>query len=399
LQISKKIKNIRVSGTIKMAELARKMQAEGHDIIELSEGEPDFDTPEFIIESAFDAARNGQTRYTSVPGTIELRKAISKKFYNDNKVEYHVDDIIVGTGAKQLIFNALLATINPGNEVIIPAPYWVSYPDMVKIADGIPVIVPCDSLNGFKITPEKLHKAITNDTRWLLLNSPGNPSGAVYSSEELMALADVLRDHKKVSIMCDDIYEAITFGNNQFYTLVEVAPDLHDRVLTVNGVSKSHAMTGWRIGFAGGPNDLISAMSKIQGQSTTNASSVGQAAALAALEGSQENLGVWNLAYVRRMRLVRDRLSAVPGLALRDPQGAFYHFIKCSDLFGKTTPQGDQLTSDNALCLYLLQYAHVALVAGTEFGCPGYFRLCFAKSDKELIKACNSISEAIKLLT
>jgi aspartate aminotransferase len=199
--------------------------------------------------------------------------------------------------------------------------------------------------------------------------------------------------------MCDDIYEAITYGNNQFCTLVEVAPDLHDRVLTVNGVSKSHAMTGWRIGFAGGPTDLISAMSKIQGQSTTNASSVGQAAALAALQGSQENLGVWNLAYTRRMRLVRDRLSVIPGLTLRDPQGAFYHFIKCSGLFGKTTPQGDQLTSDNALCLYLLQYAHVALVAGTEFGCPGYFRLCFAKSDQELIKACDSISEAIELLT
>ena len=270
---------------------------------------------------------------------------------------------------------------------------------MVKIADGIPVIIPCDSIDDFKITPEKLQKAITNDTRWLLLNSPGNPSGAVYSSEELLALAEVLRDHKDVSIMCDDIYEAITFGNNQFSTLVEVAPDLHDRVLTVNGVSKSHAMTGWRIGFAGGPTDLISAMSKIQGQSTTNASSVGQAAALAALQGSQENLGVWNLAYTRRMRLVRDRLSAIPGLILRDPQGAFYHFIKCSGLFGKTTPQGDQLTSDNALCLYLLQYAHVALVAGTEFGCPGYFRLCFAKSDQELIKACDSISEAIELLT
>ena len=214
-----------------------------------------------------------------------------------------------------------------------------------------------------------------------------------------MALADVLRDQKRVSVMCDDIYEAITFGNNQFCTLVEVAPDLHNRVLTINGVSKSHAMTGWRIGYAGGPNDLIAAMSKVQGQSTTNASSVGQAAALAALEGSQENLKLWHLAYARRMQIVKDCLAVVPGLTLTNPQGAFYHFIKCSDLFGKTTPQGDKLTTDIALCLYLLQIARVALVAGSEFGCPGYFRLCFAKSDQELTRACDSITEAIKLLS
>jgi len=382
-----------------MVELARELRAEGYDIIELSEGEPDFDTPEFIIESAFDAARNGQTRYTTVSGTIALREAISKKFREDNKIDYSTDEIIVGTGAKQLIFNALLATINPGNEVVIPAPYWVSYPEMVKIADGVPVIITCDQLDDFKITPGKLLNAVSAETRWLILNSPGNPSGAVYSYEELLALASVLREYKNISVLCDDIYETITFGNNQFCTLVEVAPDLKGRVLTVNGVSKSHAMTGWRIGFAGGPIDLISAMSKVQGQSTTNPSSVGQAAALAALEGSQENLIIWNITYARRLKIVRDLLSKVSGLTLNNPQGAFYHFIKCSDLFKKTTPSGGILNTDTDICLYLLKSGRVALVPGTEFGCPGYFRLCFAKSDKELIEACIRITEAINLLT
>ena len=397
MQISEKIKNIRVSGTIKMADLARELQQEGNDIIELSEGEPDFDTPGFVIESSFQAAQNGQTRYTAVSGTLELREAIAKKFLK-NKIKYAVDEIIVGSGAKQLIFNALFSTINPGDEVIIPAPYWVSYPDIVKLSDGVPVFIECKEGNDFKITDEQLRESLTSKSRWLILNSPGNPTGAVYSSDELLALAEIIRLFPNLSVICDDIYESITFDNHNFVTLVEVAPDLKERVLTVNGVSKSYAMTGWRIGYAGGPLDLIDAMKKLQGQSTTNASSIGQAAALAALNGSQEILTDWNVAYRRRMNIVFDELSKVEGLVLRKPQGAFYHFVNCSKLLGKTTPLGVVLKTDIDICTYFIQEALVALVPGSEFGCPGYFRLCFAKSDQQLKAACSNLVSAINNL-
>ncbi len=397
MQISEKIKNIRVSGTIKMADLARKLQGEGKEIIELSEGESDFDTPSFVIEASYRASQQGHTRYTAVPGTLELRKTISKKFL-DNNIEYLPEEIIVGTGAKQLIFNALFATTNPGDEIIIPAPYWVSYPDIVKLSDGTPVIVLCDQSNDFKITADQLRESITNKTRWLILNSPGNPTGAVYSSDELSALAKVIRVFPNLSVICDDIYESIIYDDNKFATLAEVAPDLKKRVLTVNGVSKSHAMTGWRIGYAGGPIDLIEAMTKLQGQSTTNASSVSQSAALAALNGSKQTLRNFNKAYTRRMNIVYDELKKIPGLSLKKPQGAFYHFINCTEFLGKTSPAGKKINNDVDICTYLIQNALVALVPGSEFGLPGYFRLCFAKSDEQLAEACKNLGNALREL-
>lgn len=395
VQLSEKIKSVRVSGTVKLSQMARDLKSAGRDIIELSEGEPDFDTPRYVIDAAHQAAVSGQTRYTAVAGTLPLRRAICEKFSRDNAITFQPGEIIVGTGAKQLIFNALLATMNPGDEAIIPAPYWVSYPDMVKIADGVPVIVECGPEQGFKISAKALENAITERTRWLILNSPGNPSGSVYSTSELAGLAEVLRRHPEVSVISDDIYEAIIFDGHEFATMASVAPDLTDRILTVNGVSKSYAMTGWRIGYAGGPADLIGAMTKLQGQSTTNPSSVGQAAALAALDGPQDFLTVWLNAYSHRRELVRSRLEGVHGLTLQLPQGAFYHFVGCSGLYGRRTPAGDSLTSDTDFSGYLINHAGVALVPGSEFGCPGYVRLCFAKSEHELAEACKRIRDAV----
>ncbi len=395
MQISTKIKNIRTSGTVKMAQLARELKQEGKDIIELSEGEPDFNTPKFIIDAAFKAAHDGHTKYTDVRGTLELREAISKKFLQDNKIHYSSEEIIVGTGAKQIIFNALVSTLNSNDEVIIPSPYWVSYPDMVKIADGIPIIVSCSKEDHYKITPETLSKAINKNTRWLILNSPGNPTGAIYSSSDLLSLADTLRQHKNVSIICDDIYEVFTYENKSFANILEVAPDLKDRVLTVNGVSKSHAMTGWRIGYAGGPLDLIRAMTKLQGQSTTNPSSVGQAAALAALNGSKDIIKEWNMVYTKRKNLVQEKLSKINNLTFLNPEGAFYFFIDCTGLIGKSTFSGLKLKSDIDICMYLLEHAQIAIVPGSEFGMPNFLRLCFAKSDKILVEACKRIEKSI----
>ena len=399
MQISDKLNRVRVSGTVRLSQAARELRAAGREIIDLGEGEPDFDTPQLITEAAFEAARNGATRYTDVAGTAELRQAICRRFKAQNGLEYPPQQIIVGTGAKQLIFNALVATLDPGDEVIIPAPHWVSYPDMAVLADGAPVVAECSAQAGFKLTAEQLCGLITPKTRWLILNSPANPTGAVYSRAELARLADVLRKHPDVAIMCDDIYQEILFDNVEFTTMAQVAPDLFDRVLTVHGVSKSYAMTGWRIGYAGGPLDLIAAMTKLQGQSTTNASSLGQAAALAALEGPQEFLVEWRAAYLRRRDLVVAKLGNVEGLHFTAPQGAFYHFIDCSVLFGKVTPDGNQIKSDNDLSLYFLEEAGVSMVPGSEFGSPGHLRLCFAKSDEDLKRACEKIREAIGKLS
>ena len=398
MQISRKIAGAKESGTAKLAQIARDMKNSGREVYPLATGEPDFDTPEFIISAAYEAALAGQTRYTSVEGTPELREAVADKLRSENSVEYDKSEIIVGTGAKQLIFNALIASVDPGDEVIIPAPYWVSYPDMVAIADGVPVIAQCEADAGFKLGAEALEDAVTERTRWIILNSPCNPSGAVYGSEELLALAEVLRRHPKVAIMCDDIYEKIVFDGANFATMAEVAPDLWGRTLTVNGLSKSHAMTGWRIGYAAGPRPLISAMAKLQGQSTTNPSSVSQAAALAALRGAKDFLEEWRLRYQERRDLVRDLLSAVPGLAVRQPEGAFYHFVGCEGLYGRATPSGSELASDAEVSKFLLESAGAAVVPGSEFGSPGYFRLCFAQADETLRTACERIGEAVASL-
>ena len=397
--LSKKIAQITPSGTVMLAQKARELKALGRDIIELGEGEPDFQTPEFIIEEAFQAARNGATKYTSVAGTEELRIQIKKKFHKENNLNYGLDQIIVGTGAKQLIFNALLASLNPGDEVIIPSPYWVSYPEMVKISEGKPIIVNCPENEKFILSPESLENAISPNTKWVLMNSPNNPTGAVYNWEELSKLADVIRRYEKINVMCDDIYEKLVYDDSKFCTMAEVSPDLADRILTVNGVSKAYAMTGWRIGYAAGPKCLINAMGKLQGQSTTNASSLGQAAALAALQGNQDYLLDWISIYQNRRNLVSESLGDIFGYSIRNPQGAFYHFIPCMKLFGKKTPSGKMIGKDAEFCEYLLQDFGVAVVPGSEFGCNGYFRLCFAKSEIDLKEACKRIIEAVDRLT
>lgn len=398
LKISERISRAPESGTVKLSQIARDLKATGREVFELGEGEPDFDTPPHVVEAAHKAALQGQTRYTSVGGTPELRAAAAEKLRIENSLQCGPASVVVGTGAKQLIFNALLATLDPGDEVVIPAPYWVSYPGMVRIADGTPVIVACEVAAGFKLRPEALASAIGPRTRWVILNSPGNPSGAVYSIEELAALAEVVRGHPGVCVISDDIYEKIVFGQARFATMAEAAPDLMDRILTVNGVSKSHAMTGWRIGYAAGPPDLIAAMVKLQGQSTTNASSVGQAAALAALTGPQDFLATWRDAYERRRDLVHSILSRISGLSLSQPDGAFYHFVNCGELLGATAPDGTALEDDAGFCRHLLAAAGVAVVPGSEFGTPGHFRLCFAKSDDLLERACLRIQEVVSQL-
>lgn len=384
---------------MKLSQIARDLKAAGHEVFGLGEGEPDFDTPPHVVEAAHKAAIQGQTRYTSVAGTTELRAAAAEKLRTENSLQCDPADVVVGTGAKQLIFNALLATLDPGDEVVIPSPYWVSYPGMVRIANGTPVVVACDAAVGFKLQPDAFASAIGPRTRWVILNSPSNPSGAVYSIEELAALAEVVREQPGVCVICDDIYEKIVFGKARFATMAEAAPDLTDRILTVNGVSKSHAMTGWRIGYAAGPPDLITAMVKLQGQSTTNASSVGQAAALAALTGPQEFLATWRDAYERRRDLVYEILSGISGLSVFQPEGAFYHFVNCEELLGATAPDGTLLEHDGGFCRHLLDVAGVAVVPGSEFGTPGYFRLCFAKSDDLLERGCLRIRDIVSQLS
>ncbi len=398
MQLSQRIRRVRVSGTIRLADMVRKRVASGGKVYNLAEGEPDFDTPAFVVDAAHRAALAGQTRYTPVAGTPALREAIAAKLRNENGLVCDADEVIVGTGAKQLIFNALLAGVNDGDEAIIPAPYWVSYGDMVSMADGKPVIVDCSG-TGLKITPDALAAAITVRTRWLILNSPGNPGGAVYSASELSALAEVLRKYPDVAVICDDIYEKILFTGTPFATMAQVAPDLADRVLTVNGVSKSHAMTGWRIGYAAGPKEFIAAMTKLQGQSTTNASSVSQAAALAALTGPQDTIREWGRIYLRRRDRVIAAIAATPGLHAGPPDGAFYVFVDCTALLGRTAPDGTVIDTDIVLSEYLLAAAGVALVPGTEFGGPGHLRLCFAKSDDEVAGACAEMGKAVAGLT
>ena len=308
IQLSRKILKINPSITVVLGQKARELIAQGKDVIQLGEGEPDFNTPDFIIEAAFKAAKQGATKYTSVAGMEELRAKVANKFSNDNGIRYRNEEIVIGNGAKQLIFNALLVSLNPGDQVIIPSPYWVSYPQMVKIADGEPIIVTCTKAEDFKITPELLENSLSAKTRWILLNSPGNPTGAVYTKDDLLAIAEVLRKYPHVGIMCDDIYEKVIFENQDFYTMAQVAPDLSHRILTVNGVSKAYSMTGWRIGYAGGDQELINSMIKLQGQSTTNASSIGQIAALAALSGNQHFLKDWKVLYEQRRDLISYRL-------------------------------------------------------------------------------------------
>ncbi len=392
--LAKRLNVIKPSPTIAVTTKAAELKAAGRDIIGLGAGEPDFDTPDFIKDAATVAMKKGDTKYTAVDGTPALKDAIIGKFKRENGLEYKRENITVGTGGKQVLYNALMASLNPGDEVIIPAPYWVSYPDMTLLAEGTPVFVKCPESNGFKLKPEDLEKAITPKTKWLILNSPSNPTGAAYTKAELKALTDVLLKHPHVWVMTDDIYEHLTYDGFEFFTPAQVEPKLFDRTLTVNGVSKAYAMTGWRIGYAAGPKELIKAIAVIQSQSTSNPSSISQAAATAALNGDQSFLKGWKETYQKRRDLVVGMLNKAEGITCPMPEGAFYVYASCAGCIGKETPDGKVLNTDTDFVNYLLESVGVACVQGEAFGLSPYFRISYATSDKALEDACGRIQKA-----
>jgi len=392
--LSARLKTVKPSPTIAITRLAAELRRNGKNIVALSQGEPDFDTPDHIKAAAKNAIDNGETKYTDVDGTPALKRAIVDKFKNENGLDYEVANISVGTGGKQVIFNAFSATLDQGDEVIIPAPYWVSYPDMVLLTGGVPVTVSCGEKSGFKLTAEALEGAITPRTKWLVLNSPSNPTGAGYSAAELKALAEVLLRHPRVLVMTDDMYEHIRYDGWEFYTITAVEPRLRERVLTCNGVSKAYAMTGWRIGYAGGPVDLIRAMATIQSQSTTNPSSVSQAAAVAALTGPLDFLAERNAVFQDRRDLCLTAFNGIDGLSCKTPDGAFYLFPSCAGVIGKQVPNGKVLETDVDFATYLLESVGVAVVPGSAFGLGPYFRISFATSTDRLRDACERIADA-----
>jgi aspartate aminotransferase len=389
---------IQPSATLAMTDKVIALKREGKDIIGLSAGEPDFDTPDFVKDAAIAAIRAGQTKYTNVDGTAELKEAIVAKFKRDNDLSYATGQISVNSGGKHTLFNALVATIDVGDEVIIPAPYWVSYPDIVNFAGGTPVIISAGANQLYKILPDQLEAAITPKTRWVLLNSPSNPTGAAYSGDELLALGEVLRRHPQVLILTDDMYEHVWYAPTPFKTIAQVCPDLYDRTLTVNGVSKAYSMTGWRIGYAGGPQWIIKAMAKLQSQSTSNPCSISQAAATAALNGDQSFLVARNDAFRRRRDLVVAMLNAAPGLHCPTPEGAFYVYPDAAGCMGKTAPDGRKITTDEDLINYFLETANVAAVHGGAFGLAPAFRVSYATSEAILTEACTRIQTACAAL-
>ena len=391
--IADRLDRISPSLTIAMTAKARALKAAGKDIIGLSSGEPDFDTPRNVKDAAIAAIERGETKYTDVAGTVELRRAICTKFKRDSGIEYTPEEILVATGGKQVIFDALVATINPGDEAIIPAPCWVSYPDIVALAEGTPVIVQCGQNAGFKMTGEQLEAAITPKTKWLILNNPCNPTGAAYNAAEIKALTDVLMRHPHVWVFTDDIYEKLAYDGFKPATVLEVEPRLKDRTVTMNGCSKAYAMTGWRIGFAGAPLTLIKAMDKLQSQSTSNTSSVSQAAAVEALTGQQDSIEDMRKVYERRRNMVVDMLNAAPGLRCHKPEGAFYVFPDMRGCIGKTTAGGKKIETDEDFTIALLEETGVATVHGAAFLSPGHFRISYATSDEALREACTRIQK------
>ena len=396
--IADRLGRIKPSPTLAVTARVKQLKEEGRDIIGLGAGEPDFDTPDFIKNAAKTAMDNGQTKYTPVDGTSQIKDAIIAKFKRDNGLTYERDQISVGTGGKQVLYNALMASVNEGDEVIIPAPYWVSYPDMVLLAEGKPVIVDCPAESNFKLTPEDLEAAITPKTKWLIFNSPSNPTGAAYTKEELKALTDVLLKYPYVYVLTDDMYEHLVYDGFEFATPAQVEPKLYDRTLTVNGVSKAYSMTGWRIGFAGGPKDLIKAMAKIQSQSTSNPSSISQAAAVEALNGDQSFMDTWNEAFRTRRDLVVQMLNDADGVSCLKPEGAFYVYPSCAGCIGKTTPDGKMIESDQDFVTYLLETEGVACVHGEAFGLAPHFRISYATSEEVLKEACTRIQRACSAL-
>ncbi len=396
--LSAALDRIKPSPTLAMTQRVAELKANGVDVIGLSAGEPDFDTPDFVKEAAIAAIRAGKTKYTNVDGTPELKDAIIAKFKRDNDLTYTRNQISVNVGGKHTLFNALVATCDKGDEVIIPAPYWVSYPDIVAYTGATPVIVKANANQLYRMLPEQLEEAITPKTRWVMINSPSNPSGAAYEEHELRALGDVLLRHPHVMVLTDDMYEHVWYAPTPFKTIAQVCPDLYDRTLTVNGCSKAYAMTGWRIGYAGGPEWIIKAMAKLQSQSTSNPCSIAQAAALAALNGPQDFLDERNDAFRERRDMVVAMLNDAPGLHCPTPEGAFYVYPDASDLIGKKTPDGKVIESDDDLIDYFLDTARVAAVPGSAFGLSPAFRISYSTSEKVLKEACTRIQRACAAL-
>lgn len=397
--IASRLSRIKPSPTIAVTTKTRELISAGRNVIGLSAGEPDFDTPKHIKEAARMAMERGETRYTAVPGTLELRRAIVNKLKRDNDLDYSVNQISVGCGGKQNIYNALMATLNKGDEVIIPAPYWVSYPDITLLAEGTPIFVDCPLEANFKLTPGDLEAAITPKTKWLILNSPANPTGVVYTYEEMKSLTQVLLRHEHVWVMSDDIYEFLVFDNLKFVTPAQVEPALIGRTLTLNGLSKAYCMTGWRVGYAAGPDEIIKAMNSIQSQSTTHTSSISQAAAVAALTGPHDFISKQNKIFSERRDLVVSMLNEATGLSCLKPQGAFYVYPYCKELIGKRSPKGEMLKTDEDVVSYFLESADVAAVHGTAFGLSPFFRISYATSTELLIKACTRIQRACAALS
>ena len=395
--ISNNLKRIKQSPTIAVTQKAKELKASGKDIIGLGAGEPDFDTPDNIKKAAIKAIQDGDTKYTAVDGTPSLKKAIIKKFKRENNLDYQLDQITVGTGGKQVIYNAMMATLNNGDEVVIPAPYWVSYPDIVLLAGGTPIILECNEKQGFKIKPTDLEKSITKKTKWIILNSPSNPTGACYSEKDIREIGKILEKHPNVFILSDDIYEHITYENFKFFTIAQIS-NLKDRVLTMNGVSKAYSMTGWRIGYAAGPKDIIKAIAKIQSQSTTNPSSISQAAAVEALNGEQNFIQERSKSFQDRRDFVVKALNAIEGINCLKPDGAFYVFPRCKDLIGKKDSNGKEIKNDTDFVQSLLENNGIAVVQGSAFGLEGFFRISYATSMENLKKALEKISIFCKSL-
>ncbi len=396
--ISDSLKRIKPSPTIAVTQKARELRATGKDVIGLGAGEPDFDTPDNIKEAAIKAIKGGDTKYTTVDGTPALKKAIVEKFKRENNLNYSTDQITVGAGGKHVIYNLMMATLNKGDEVIIPAPYWVSYPDIVLLTGATPIVIECSEEQGFKLTAKDLETAITNNTKWIILNSPSNPTGACYTEQEIKNLAQVLKRKPHVNVLSDDIYEHVTYDGFKFFTIAQI-PELKNKVVTMNGVSKSYAMTGWRIGYAAGDKELIKAIAKIQSQSTTNPSSISQAAAVEALNGTQDFIPIRSLAFQERRDFVVNSLNAIDGINCLKPDGAFYVFPSCKDLIGKKDKSGKKLENDTDFVQSLLENNSVAVVQGSAFGLEGFFRISYATSMKNLEKAMNRIKEFCESLS
>ena len=396
--IASRMARIKQSPSNAANQRATELKAQGRDIVSLAIGEPDFLTPDNVKQSVVEAMARNKTRYTTVDGTLELKEAICAKFKRENGLDYAPEQITVGTGGKQVIFNALMATLDPGDEVIVPAPHWVSYTDMTLLAEGKPVIVPCPESAGFKLQPDDLERAITPKTKWFTLNSPCNPSGATYSHDELRQLTDVLLRHPHVWVMTDDMYEHLLYDGHRFATPAKVEPRLYDRTLTINGVSKAYAMTGWRIGYAGGAVELIRAMRKMQSQSTSNPSSISQAAAVEALNGPQDFIAERAAIFKQRRDVAVDMLNAAPGLRCHKPEGAFYVFPNCAGVIGKKTPEGTEIRNDQDFTIYLLESVGVAVVQGDAYGMSPYFRVSYATSMEQLKEGMTRIQRACAAL-